>query len=929
MRGNLSNEESGNFFHSALRQTKPLLMSPSKPPHRRSSKRVTRRRTLPQGGKRPCDRPRVDSRLKRIFKQIGVPEATPFQPDPFQLDALKRVRSNDVIVSAPTGAGKTWIASEAIRRLLTEGMRVWYASPLKALSNTIYRQFQVDFGVDQCGILTGDRKENAQAPIIVGTTEILRNQLYDAMHKGSSINTDLVILDEAHYLSDPDRGVVWEEILIYLPARVRLLLLSATIPNADELADWLQENRGVQVHVVCEEQRPVPLEMLFLFEDGFISQLGGSRGLSSRVRKSMQEKRNQGPGNRGRGRAPAYGEVIRCLRNLDLLPAIFFLKSRADCDRAILTCPGSGPPNRLQEKARVEVSEWVSSHPYLKGNRQLRPLIQGLVGAHHAGQLPAWKLLVEKMMGKGLLEAIFSTSTVAAGVNFPARTVVLVQSDRFDGREFRNLTARDFHQMVGRAGRRGKDRIGFVVTLPGPHQDPGLLLALKDAPPEPLESRIHINFSMTLNLLLSHSPKEVQTLLDRSFAGFQRGRLDSRTQGKWDRLIRSMAGELSGGMCDIRDPFEVLEYIEGRSRLQARIRRQKRERRQREARIAFEDKLEPGRLFLHKKGGVHVVFRRSDMDDTIACEAMNVEKPMRIQKGRIRLRRVRAERIELLFDRRLDLPEDPAPRAVSRLLEDVDLDGLEVLQAKTHPREEKGPEASDDRPGGLPCETCPRFKDCHTPKNQHLKEILREVRNLSGRLEGMSQGLWLSFKRHLRFLKDTGFVDERDRLTADGEWAAMLRLDHPLLIADAIRKGAFADTTPELLAGIIAPFVWDRELEVALRVSQTIDLEGPARAWERVLDSIDGIRSAKTARGFADPEILFWPAAALYLWARGSSWKELLDMVPVDEGDMASLVMRTADHLRQVEGLKATHPDIAASAGAAISMILREPAVQF
>ncbi len=890
---------------------------------------MSRRRTPSQHGNNPCDRPRVDSRLKRIFKQIGVPEARPFQPDPFQLDALKRVKSHDVIVSAPTGAGKTWIASEAIRRLLSEGMRVWYASPLKALSNTIYRQFQIEFGEDQCGILTGDRKENAQAPIIVGTTEILRNQLYDAMHKGSSINTDLVILDEAHYLSDPDRGVVWEEILIYLPARVRLLLLSATIPNADELAAWLQENRGVPAHVVLEEQRPVPLEMLFLSTDGFISPLGGSRGLSSRVRRAMQEQRNQGAGDRGRGRLPAYGEVIRCLRNLDLLPAVFFLKSRADCDRAIVSCADSRPPTRMQDQARIQVSGWVSSHPYLKGHRQLRPLTKSLVGAHHAGQLPVWKLFIEKMMENGFLEAIFSTSTVAAGVNFPARTVVLVQSDRFDGREFRDLTARDFHQMVGRAGRRGKDQIGFGVVLPGPHQDPGLLLALKDAPPEPLESRIHINFSMTLNLLLSHSPRGVKTLLDRSFAGFQRGRLDSRTRRKWERLIRAMAGELSGGMCDIQDPFVVLEYIEGRAGLQAKIRRHKRERRQREARIAFEDSLEPGRLFLHKKGGVHVVFRRSDRDDTIACEALNAEKPMRIQKGRIRLRRVRADRIQLLFDRRLELPEDPTPRAVSRLLEGMDLDDLKVLQAKTPPWEENGAEASDDRLGGLPCEGCPRFKDCHTTKNRRLKGILREVRNLSGRLEGMSEGLWLSFKRHLRFLKETGFVNGRDRLTSDGEWAAMLRLDHPLLIADAIRKGAFADTTPELLAGIIAPFVWDRELDVALRASGTMDFEALVRAWERVLDSIDGIRAAKTARGFSDPEVLFWPAAALYLWAGGSTWNELLDVVPVDEGDMASLIMRTADHLRQVEGLRETHPDIAARAGAAIAMILREPAVQF
>ncbi|MBW1773017.1 MAG: DEAD/DEAH box helicase [Deltaproteobacteria bacterium] len=165
----------------------------------------------------------MDPLLKPIFSRIGIPEPSPFIPDPFQLEAIEKLQDCDVLVSAPTGAGKTWIASQSISGYLSKGQSVWYASPLKALSNSIYQEFRRDFGPGQCGILTGDRKENPDAPIIVGTTEILRNQLYDAMHKGTRIGADLVILDEAHYLSDPERGVVWEEVLIYLPDRVRLL----------------------------------------------------------------------------------------------------------------------------------------------------------------------------------------------------------------------------------------------------------------------------------------------------------------------------------------------------------------------------------------------------------------------------------------------------------------------------------------------------------------------------------------------------------------------------------------------------------------------------------------------------------------------------------------------------------------------------------
>ena len=855
-----------------------------------------------------------------------MPPSEAFQPDPFQLEALERVREHDVLVSAPTGAGKTWIAVEAIRRMLSEGMRVWYASPLKALSNTLYRQFKEAFGPEPCGILTGDRKENPSAPIIVGTTEILRNQLYDAMHRGGSMEADLVILDEAHYLSDPDRGVVWEETLIYLPSRIRLLLLSATIPNAEEVSAWLEKNRGVPADVVRVDRRPVPLETLFLFPDGLVGPLGGSKGLSNRVRKHMDERKKDQGGAHGRPALPAYGEVIRCLRTLDLLPAIFFLKSRADCDRAVLSCHPSGPSLETKERIQAEASAFFSRHPHVKGHKQVRSLLGSLVGAHHAGQLPAWKLLVETMMERGLLEAIFSTSTVAAGVNFPARTVVLVQSDRFDGREFRDLTARDLHQMVGRAGRRGKDEIGFAVLLPGPHLDPGLILTLGNASPEPLQSRIHVTFSMVLNLLLSHRPKEVRTLLDHSFAAFQRGRLEGEPRKTWERLVRGVSSELEGGLCDTQDPFEVMAFIEGRKGIQRSLRRQKRDRHMRDARRSFDAYLRPGRLFLHKKGGVHLLFRRRLEDGQVVCEALNVEKPVRTRHRQVRLRRVRLDRIRLLFDRCLDMPETPSARNVTRLMEGLDLDGLQVLDPEPSSGGETEDQEGEEALKAMPCEGCPRFRDCHTPRNRRLRRILGEVHSFGSRLEGTSEGLWVSFKRHLRFLRETGFVDAQDRLTEDGIWASRLRLDHPLLIAEAIREGAFDSATPQLMAGIMAPFVWDRALDVAPRVPEDAGLDALEDCWSRVIDSMDGIRGLKTVRGFDNPVIRFWPAVALFLWAGGAPWDRLLFAVPVDEGDMVSLVLRTADHLRQVADLRETHPTIASRAEEAIEAILRPPA---
>ncbi|MDZ7697424.1 MAG: hypothetical protein U5R49_11055 [Deltaproteobacteria bacterium] len=361
----------------------------------------------------------------------------------------------------------------------------------------------------------------------------------------------------------------------------------------------------------------------------------------------------------------------------------------------------------------METGSFLRKYPHLKGHRQIRPLTQALVASHHGGQLPYWKVLVERMMDRGLLEAIFSTSTVAAGVNFPARTVVLFQSDRFNGHEFVNLRPTELHQMIGRAGRRGKDRIGFSLIKPGPYQNPEIIHELERAPADPLVSQIRINFSMTLNLLLSHTPQEVKALLKDSFAAFQ----------------------------------------------------------------------------------------------------------------------------------------------------------------------EKG----------------------------------------SGR------NLWFIFKKHLHFLKETGFVDEADRLTFDGIWASNLRLDQPLVIAEAIRTGAFDGITPDTMPAGLAPFVWDREQEVHLKSHAGPTLAAVESVFSRLMAHVADIQALKEKKGFESPPLMFWPSAALYAWARGAVWKDLLHFTPISEGDMASLIMRTADHLRQVTALRETHPQLAAIAGEGIGRILREP----
>ena len=504
-------------------------------PKRRSSPHRTSRR---QRSRQPVRmKPESDPSLRTVFARIGKPAAAPFTPDRFQTEALAAITQSDCLVTAPTGAGKTWIAEQAIAEVFARGGRSWYASPLKALTNSKWVEFGDTFHTRNVGILTGDTKENADAPIIVGTTEILRNQLYDAMHRVADLNYDLVILDEAHFLGDPERGVVWEEIMIYLPHRINLLLLSATIGNAREIADWLQSLRKKRCTVIAEHKRPVPLYPLFLHPSGRILPLMEGKRLHKKVTSYLENTAEKKP---QRNRLAPFGEIIRVLRQYHLLPALFFLKSRSECDAALAMVPPSGGSDS-RDAFNTTLDTLTARFPYITDHKQMDHLHYHRVGAHHGGQLPAWKFVVESMMKEGHLDAVFATTTIAAGVNFPARTVVLFNSDQFNGHSFMPLTATEFHQMTGRAGRRGKDRIGFMLAFPDRFMDVEHLRDLFLAGPDSIESRIRSDFSMVLNLLLSHTPEEIRDVFLSSFAEFQRGKKDTKGRKRlWDSFLHHL-----------------------------------------------------------------------------------------------------------------------------------------------------------------------------------------------------------------------------------------------------------------------------------------------------------------------------------------------------------------------------------------------------
>ncbi|HET6947331.1 MAG TPA: DEAD/DEAH box helicase [bacterium] len=440
----------------------------------------------------------TSGKLRAILEDIGTPPAAPFVPAPFQEAALAAVRLGDVLVSAPTGSGKTWIAEQAMAELLAQRKTAWYTTPLKALSNQKFHRFGGLYGTDAVGLLTGERRINAQAPIIVATTEILRNALY-----GTSTVPDLIVLDEAHYLSDPERGTAWEEILMLAPKRSRLLLLSATFPNADVIASWLAEVRGTRPDVIVEQLRPVPLR--YILTDG------RGRLIPPDALGHLP------PGGRGPGWLQS---LLRDLEHYSLLPVILFYPSRRGCDEAareLSSLRAFGPELRAAAMAR-----WEKDYPVLRAHQFRSAVIDSGIAPHHAGHTTAWRLAVEDLLGRGLIRAVCATTTLASGLDVPARTVALSTLVRNSPEGPVVLTPTEFHQMSGRAGRRGKDTIGVVVLPATTREEAREGLALIDAEPEPVTSSFMPGYIQVLNLLRRSSLQEAQRELNRSLAAYER-----------------------------------------------------------------------------------------------------------------------------------------------------------------------------------------------------------------------------------------------------------------------------------------------------------------------------------------------------------------------------------------------------------------------
>jgi len=882
---------------------------------------------------------------------LNLEEYFPFPLDDFQLEAIRAINSgNSVVLTAPTGSGKTLIGEFAIYRGLSHDSRVFYTTPLKALSNQKYRDFANQYGENKVGLLTGDISINREAPILVMTTEIFRNMLYGEFDEFDDPleNLESVILDECHYMNDPQRGTVWEETIIHCPTRTQIIALSATIANADQLQNWIEKVHGPTV-LINSDKRPVPLDFIFCSFNGLHPLLNNKgNGIHPNCKIWRAPKGQKMTGKVGRimqPKSPSIGFVISKLAERNMLPAIYFIFSRRGCDKAIenikdLTLVSYSEANMISQKLDVYLK---NNQEAIKDKSQCEALKRG-IASHHAGLLPAWKELVEELFQQGLIKVVFATETLAAGINMPARTTVISSLSKRTEDGHRLLFSSEFLQMSGRAGRRGKDTQGYVVTLQTRFEGAKEASALAISKPNSLESQFTPSYGMVLNLLQSYTLEKCKELIKRSFGSFLYLGESSGENIILENLDKDLI-ELKKITSNVSwKDFDAYEKLRNRLKEERRLlkilEKQAAEKLSEEITNALpfikdgslisikapqiKRKIVPGlickkiyesqkiksllcltidNLFILIKPS-YIVSIFNDLD---AIDVLGLEVPKMYFSGEVfrgdDMSQCYADRI-LEVSKKNDLQTPQYDLTTEVLAQQQQINTLE--------------ETVTDHPAH-------RFGDSKKLKKYRKKiiDVEQEINMRKKLLEDKENHNWRTFTDLIQILNHFGCLNDLE-LTEVGQTVGAIRSENELWIGLVLVSGYLDDLDPPELAAIIQAICVD-----VRRPNLWCNFK-PCLKVIDVFNELDGLRKLVSFQ-----QNKFHIEIPIYLeteltgiiseWARGKKWKDLVFNTSLDEGDVVRIIRRSIDVLSQVQYCIGVSNKLKSKAKLALKAINRFP----
>ncbi|MFI9212152.1 DEAD/DEAH box helicase [Streptomyces sp. NPDC053253] len=875
-----------------------------------------------------------------------------FDLDPFQIEACKALEAGKgVLVAAPTGSGKTIVGEFAVHLALGQGRKCFYTTPIKALSNQKYADLVKRYGADKVGLLTGDNSVNGDAPIVVMTTEVLRNMLYAGSQALSGLG--YVVMDEVHYLSDRFRGAVWEEVIIHLPESVTLVSLSATVSNAEEFGDWLDTVRG-DTEVIVSESRPVPLwqhvlagrRMYDLFEEETDH---GGRGSARRevnpdlVRLARTENSTYNPRDRRRGKmireadrererrqrsriwTPGRPEVIERLDAEGLLPAITFIFSRAGCEAAVQQCLYAGLRLNNEEgrlRVREIVEERTASIPtedlHVLGYYEWLEALERGIAAHHAGMLPTFKEVVEELFVRGLVKAVFATETLALGINMPARSVVLEKLVKWNGEQHADITPGEYTQLTGRAGRRGIDVEGHAVVLWQRGFDPGHLAGLAGTRTYPLRSSFRPSYNMAVNLVDQFGRHRSRELLETSFAQFQADRSVVGISRQVQKNEEGLEGYREGMTCHLGD-FE--EYARLRRDLKDReteLARQGAAQRRAQAAGSLE-KLKPGDV-IHvptgKFAGLALV-----LDPGIPAGRTNGHRGFEHHDGPRPLVLTAERQVKRLASIDFPVPVEALdrmriPKSFNPRSPQSRRDLATALRTKAghinperHHKQRSA--AADDREiarlrtalRAHPCHGCDERED-HARWAERYHRLQRDTHQLERRIEGRTNTIARTFDRIVALLTELDYL-RADEVTDNGKRLARLYGELDLLASECLRDGVWEGLTPPELAACVSALVFEsRQADDAVAPklptgNAKAALGEMVRIWGG-LDALEEEFKINQAEGVGQREPDLGFAWAAYQWASDKSLDEVLREAEMPAGDFVRWCKQVIDVLGQI-----------------------------